>query len=45
MDYVPDQPLNPPERDYLQERIDRAEALADQQGDEDRLARQQDNEQ
>lgn len=43
MDYVPDQPLTPPERDYLQERIDRAEALADQQGDEDRLAGQQDN--
>ena len=41
MDYVPDQPLNPPERDFLQERIDRAEALADQQGDEDRLARQE----
>jgi hypothetical protein len=42
MDYVPDQPLNPPERDYLQERIDRAEALADQHGDEDRLEREHD---
>lgn len=33
---VPDQPLNPPERDYLQERIDRDEALADQYYDEQR---------
>ena len=33
---VPDQPLNPPERDYLQERIDREEALADQRNDEQR---------
>ena len=33
---VPDQPTNPPERDLLQERIDRAEALADQHYDEDR---------
>lgn len=31
---VPDQPLNPPERDYLQEQIDRAEAMADWQNDE-----------
>lgn len=31
---VPDQPTNPPERDLAQERIDRAEALADQQRDE-----------
>jgi len=31
---VPDQPCNPPERDYLQERIDRDEALADQLNDE-----------
>lgn len=33
---VPDQELNPPERDYLQERIDRAEAMADWQNDEAR---------
>lgn len=33
---VPDQPLNPPERDYLQERIDREEAMADQWRDEQR---------
>jgi len=36
MDYVPDQPLNPPERDFIQERIDREEALADQHHDEAR---------
>lgn len=36
MGYVPDQPLNPPENDYLQDRIDRDEALADQWHDEQR---------
>lgn len=31
-----DQPCNPPERDFIQERIDREEALADQRHDEAR---------
>lgn len=35
---VPDQPTNPPERDYLQERIDRDEALADQYHDMEKEA-------
>lgn len=36
MNNVPDQPLNPPERDLMAERIDRAEAMADNQNDEAR---------
>ena len=34
MDYVPDQPLSPPERDRELERIEREEYLADQRRDE-----------